>query len=201
MRLSERDHKLLHRADTLTREAAAVLADLGLPELFAPVGRSEWVGSSAFGLALTRDIDFDTLCPSLEAGPIWDVLRSLPGHPRVQKVRWTDQRGRFNLTEAPIEEGIYVGVHYYAGEVREDRRWKIDSWFLPDDLPRPTVALRERLLAATEEERLAILRIKDEAIRAGRYGPSEELHGYHVYEAVLDQGVRTYGAFLGLYPG
>lgn len=192
MDVNERDRDLLRRAAALSREADEVLVDLGLPELFAPVGHAERVGSASFGLALTRDIDFNIMCPSLDAGQIWNTLRPLAQHPCVKKVRWTDERGRFNFTGVAVDEGIYCGVHYYAGEVRDDLRWKLDCWFLPEEVGRPEVVMRDRLLAAPHEERLAILRLKDAAIRAGRYGPEAELQGIHIYRAVLDRGVRDY---------
>ncbi len=186
------DRELLRRAAELRGEAEAVLADLGLLALLGRLGRTEMVGSAAAGLALFRDIDIDTICPSLDPGAIWDGLRSLTGHPRVKKLRWSDERGRFNGLGRPESDGLYFGVHYYAGEVCPEERWKLDCWFFAEDLPRPDIAIRDRLLAASEEERLAILRLKDAAIRAGRYGPSEELLGIHIYEAVLDRGVRRF---------
>ena len=190
MGLTERDRELLRRAAALSQEAGEVLADLGLLELVAPVGRGELVGSTSFGLALARDIDLDILCPSLEGGPIWDALRPLLDHPRVMKVAWTDQRGRFINLGQPENEGIYCGIAYIADEAPWDLRWKIDCWFFRDDLPRPDIKMRDRLLDVSGEERLAILRLKDAAIRAGRYSPEAELLGIHVYEAVLDRGVR-----------
>lgn len=190
MELSERDRELLRRAASLKREAGEVLADLGLPDLFAPVGRVERVGSGSFGLALLRDIDLDTLCPSLDAGAIWDALRPIAGHPRVKKLRWSNERGGFNGTGRPEADGLYCGVHYYAGEVRDELRWKVDCWFFPADAPRPDIAMRDRVLAASPEEQLAILRLKDEAILSGRYGWAYDFQGHRIYEAVLDRGVR-----------
>ena len=186
----DRDVELLARADGLSREAEEVLVDLGLPDLFASIGRSERVGSGSFGLALLRDIDFDTLCPSLDAGTVWSALQPLAEHPRVKRLRWSDERGGFNGTGRPEADGLYCGVHYYSGEVRDDLRWKLDCWFFPANAPRPDIALRDRVRGASPEERLAILRLKDEAIQTGRYGWPNEFQGYRIYEAVLTRGVR-----------
>jgi hypothetical protein len=188
----DRDRDLVRRAAKLRREAGAVLGDLGLLALLSPLGRTEVVGSAAVGLALTRDIDLDTICPSLDPAAVWDALRPLTGHPRVKKLRWSDERGRFNSLGRPDSEGLYLGVHCYPAEVSEDQRWKLDCWFFAEDAPRPDIAIRDRLLAATDDERLAILRLKDVAMRAGRYGPSSELQGFHIYQAVLDRGVRRF---------
>ncbi len=190
MDLSEGDRELLQRAAALKREAQEVLADLGLPGLFGPVGRCEPVGSASFGLALACDIDLDVLCPALEAGAVWDVLRPLAGHHRVKKLRWSDERGVFNGTGRPEADGLYCGIHSYAGEVRDELRWRVDCWFFPEDAPRPDIAMRDRVRAASAEERLLILRLKDAAIRSGRYGWSSDYQGHRIYEAVLDRGAR-----------
>lgn len=186
--MAARDHALLRRAAELAAEAESVLADLGLPGLLAPLGHSERVGSASCGLALLRDIDVDTLCPALDAGAVWDALRPLAGHARVKRLRWSDERGAFNGLGRPEADGIYCGIHYYAGAVRDDLRWKVDCWFFPEDLPRPDIALRDRLVSASPAERLAILRLKDAAIRTGRYGWSSEFQGHRIYAAVLERG-------------
>ncbi len=186
----DRDGELLACAEGLSREAEQVLADLGLPELFTPIGRVELVGSAAFGLALKQDIDLDVLCASLNPGMIWDVLRPLAGHPRVKKLRWSNEHGGFNGTGRSEADGFSCGIHYDAGEVRDALRWDVDCWFFPMSAPRPDIALRDRVRVASPEERLAILRLKDAAIRSGRNGRSGDYQGYRIYEAVLDRGVR-----------
>jgi hypothetical protein len=189
----ERDGELRRRAGELAREAEAVLSDLGLPALLSALGRVEIVGSAAVGLALTRDIDVDILCRTPDPGAVWDALRPLAPHPRVNKLRWSDARGWLPaMGRADVDFLYYCGVHYYPGAIREAERWKLDLWFYPEGAPGPCVPMRDRLVAATDEERLAILRLKDAAIRAGRYGADAEMQGIHIYEAVLDRGVRRY---------
>lgn len=190
---AEHDQALMERAAAMRRDAGMVLADLRLPERFEPLGQPILIGSTSFGLSLARDIDIGTLCPVLETGPIWDALRPLADHPRVKRLRWTDERASFNSTGEPSDEGIYCGLHYFRDGYDEGERWKIDCWFFPEDASRPELPLRDRLLAATSEQRLAILRLKDAAMQEGRYGPSGDIHGILVYEAVLDHGVRRYG--------
>ncbi len=188
-----RDRELLRRAAVLKRDADAVLADLGLPEGLSSLGRAEILGSAACGLALTRDIDIDALCRDGDVGAMWDALRPLAGHPRVKKLRWSDASGWLaSMERAEPAFLYYCGVHYYSGEVREEEVWKLDLWFYPAAEPGPASAMRERLLTATDEERLAILQLKDAAMRDGRYGSSAELQGVHIYRAVLDRGVRRY---------
>ncbi len=57
------DHELLARHDALQAEASAILLDLGLLALIAPIGRPTQTGSSALGLIVARDIDVTTLAP------------------------------------------------------------------------------------------------------------------------------------------
>lgn len=194
--LTQRDHDLLRRSAKLSRDAETVLADLGLPRLFERVGRPVRIGSTSFGLALMPDIDLGILCPDLDAGAIWDILRPLAEHPRVKRLRWTDERGPFNSTGKPQDEGIYCGVHVRRNGANVGEHWKLDCWFFPDAVPRPELSIRNRLLAASREERLAILQLKDAAIQDGRYGPNGDIHGIQVYQAVLDRGVRDYSEFV-----
>jgi hypothetical protein len=189
--MDDHGRDLLEQAARLRQEAGAVLADLGVPTLFATLGTVEPVGSAACGLALSRDIDLDVLCASPAPGVVWDALRPLAEHPRVKKLRWSDERGAFNSQGRPEADGLYCGVHYYAGEVRDDLLWKIDCWFFAREVSRPAAGLRNRLLGASAEERLAILHLKEAAIRAGRYGWSSDFQGHRIYAAVLDRGVRN----------
>lgn len=53
--------------------------------------------------------------------------------------------------------------------------------------------MRDRLLAASTEERAAILNIKHDLVALSRYG--KDIRGIDVYRAVLDRGVRSVAEF------
>jgi hypothetical protein len=178
------DEALFARQAALQAEAADVIADLDLFALLRTVGHPTHTGSSALGLMVRRDIDATTVCPTLDPVPIFDLGRSLAIHPRVRRVTFRDDTGRWRDPRYP--DGLYWLVEYVADP---DVEWTLDLWFLDDgttqfDLEH-VLTLPPRL---TPEARATILRIK-EAIAADPSGPKGP--SYEIYEAVLDHGVRT----------
>lgn len=181
------DYPVAH-AGALADAADRVLADLALAELVAPHGQLIRIGSNAAGLMAVRDIDLGVLCPVLDAAPVFAVAQRLFAHPCVRRVQVNDERPPFQSTPGPENEGIYCGIRY-CEERRRDQEWTIDLWFFPADAPRPELPLRDRLLAASDEERATILRLKHALLADGRYGTT--VHGIDIYRAVLDRGRRS----------
>jgi hypothetical protein len=179
------DEELFARQAALQAQAADVIAALDLFALLRTVGRPTHTGSSALGLMVRRDIDATTICPTLDPMPIFDIGRSLAIHPRVRRVSFRNETGRWNVSPH-YPDGLYWLVEYVADP---DVEWTLDLWFLSDgtiqfDLEH-MVTLPPRL---TPEIRATILRIK-EAIAADPSAPKGP--SYEIYEAVLDHGVRT----------
>jgi hypothetical protein len=166
--------------------AEAVLDDLGLVARLQDAGRSIRIGSASFGLMATPDIDLGVLCPTLDTARIFRIAHDLFDHPRVKRVNIVDERGPFQSMPGPEDEGIYLGVRYLEPGGPDGGVWRLDVWFFPADAPRPELAMRDRLLAASDAERLAILRIKQAMLAAGCYGT--DVHGIDIYRAVLDRG-------------
>src|SRR6186997_1834565 len=75
--------ELLHRQDALQAEAAQIIAALDLPALLAPSGRPEQIGSSASGLMVWRDLDFNIVAPGLTREGLADTIRPLLLNPQV----------------------------------------------------------------------------------------------------------------------
>jgi hypothetical protein len=174
----------------LVTRSREIITELDLEAILGSLGRMELIGSSSFGLMVKPDIDIGTLCPALDAVAIWAALTPLTAIHLVKELHFFDERGRFNATGQPEDEGVYCGVYYVDGDGAEAPTWKIDLWFFPEDAPRPEFPLRDRLLAASDDERDAILLIKRACVDDGSYGRGG-VHGIDVYVAVLDHGVRT----------
>lgn len=182
------DAVVLAEAKALQDAADRVLADLRLEELVAPHGELIRIGSHASGLMAVRDIDLGVLLPRLETSPVLAVAQRLFDHPHVQCVQMNDERPPYQSMPGPENEGIYCKIRYCEDADRA-REWKIDLWFFPAEAPRPEIPMRDRLLAASNDERVAILRLKRALIAAGRYGT--DIHGIDLYRAVLDRGSRS----------
>ncbi len=179
------DIDLFERQGALQARAAAILGDLDVFALLRDVGVATQVGSSALGLMVAHDIDITTLCPSLDPGPVFDVGRRLARHPRVRRLTFRKDTGRWN-TSPGLPDGIYWLIEYVADP---DDAWTLDLWFLLDGTTQFDLEHLETLPGRlTPETRAAILRIK-EAVHADTSRPRGP--SYAVYEAVLDHGVRT----------
>jgi hypothetical protein len=179
------DEALLAREAALQDEAAAVIADLGLFALVDRVGVPVQTGSCALGLMVARDIDVTTLCPELGADGLFEALRPLAAHPRVRRLSFRNDTGRWN-TDPAYPDGLYWQVDYASDA---GAAWNLDLWFLREgttqfDL-RDLGTLPPRL---TREARLTILRIK-EALAVEPVTP--KIRSHLVYAAVLEHGVRT----------
>ncbi len=177
------DDALLGRQADLQAEAAAVLADLELQALIRSIGIPTVTGSMAYGLMVARDIDVTTLCPRLDPTAVFELARPLAAHPRVRRLTFRNDIGHWNA-DPVYPDGLYWMVEYVSDAGAE---WNLDLWFLAEgttqfDLEH-LVTLPPRL---TPETRPAILRIK-ESVR----GAAPRIRSHLVYEAVLDQGVRT----------
>ncbi|MGC4193047.1 MAG: hypothetical protein QM589_18020 [Thermomicrobiales bacterium] len=146
-------------ARALGEAAGRILADLAIADLVAPYGELIRIGSNAAGLMAVPDIDLGVRCPVLDAASVFAVAGQLFAHPCVQCVQVNDERPPYQSMPGPENESIYCKIRY-CEEQRRDREWKIDLWYFPADAPRPELPLRDRLLAASDQERATILRLK-----------------------------------------
>ncbi len=180
---------LLVRQDALQSEASAALRDLGLFAHLKEVGEVVPIGSYALGLMVWRDIDLYIYCAPLSADRAFAALRPIASHPCVVRLNFDNWCGPNGTADFP--DGYYWGVRYRAEAGRE---WKIDLWFLPNDLPRKEAALADLInRQLTPETRLAILSLKEIWRRMPSYGRG--VASVDVYDAVLHHGVRTRSAF------
>jgi hypothetical protein len=188
------DDVLLARQAALQAEATEVLADLGLFRVLGALGRPIQTGSSVLGLMVRRDIDVTSLCPRLDPVALLDTMRSFVAHPRVFRLAFRNDTGRWN-TDPAYPDGLYWKIGYRT-DAMED--WDLDLWFLREGTTQFDLQHIESLPPRlTRDARLAILRIKETWGRLPAYG--SEVRGYDIYEAVLDHGVTTpeeFGSYL-----
>jgi hypothetical protein len=189
-RPADRSEALFARQAERQEAALAVLADLDLLARLGEIGRPVVTGSLALGLMVRPDIDVTTLCPTLDPGPIFDAVRPLVLHPRVHRLAFRNDTGRWN-TDPDYPDGLYWTVRYRSDDGED---WNLDLWFLPAGTTQFDLqhleALPPRL---TPETRVAILDIKEAWRDRASYGAT--VRGYDVYAAVLDHGIRTPDAF------
>lgn len=188
----EQAAQLLQRQSALQDEAQSVLEELDLVRLLSAAGTLRQVGSSVLGLMVWRDIDLAVSSPGLDIERAYELMRPLYTHPRVKQVRYLNESSLYNPTGLQLHERYYFAVHY---DSQAGSEWKIDiSFWLGEGIhPEPVQEALEQQL--TPETRLAILWIKDIWYRLPTY--RHDVCSTHIYDAVLQHGVRTPGEFDG----
>ncbi len=180
------DDAVLAREAAREAEAHAVLADLDLFALLGRVGRPVLTGSCALGVMVRRDIDVTTLCASLDVETVFVVGRELAARPRVHRLAFRNDTGRWNVDPA-YPDGLYWGIRYRS-DGGDD--WNLDLWFLREGTTQYDLEhLRTLLPRLDRGTRATVVRIKEALVGSPAYG--SDIHGYDVYAAVLDGGVRT----------
>ena len=187
---SEYKSFLHQRQNTLQAEAKMVLDDLKLIKLLSTLGSPILLGSSALGLMVWPDIDTAVSSPGLTIDQVMETMRPVYVHPRIKRVRYANEVGRFNPTGLALDDRYYFGVYYHASTGTE---WKVDIsfWSSVEEHPEPFHEALARQL--TGETRLAILWIKDVWYRLPTY--RDQVYSVDIYDAVLTHGVRTPAEF------
>lgn len=185
------DADLLARQDTLQAQAEALLADLDLAKLTADIGPVSLAGSYVSGLMSWPEVDVMVhVGPRFSPQSVLRLLRRIIERPGVVGFDYRDERGARSPTGTTRDERYQVAI---AAE-RSGQAWQVDLTLWLND-PHPNITEWHETLrdTITAEQRVAILRIKDEWHRRGAY--PNPVGGVQVYAAVLDDGVRTLDQF------
>jgi hypothetical protein len=181
------DDDLWVRQAALQAEAAAILVDLDLAATVADVGPMLLAGSYVSGLMCWPDLDV-MVFTAADFSP-HDVLRLLHGivdRPGVVGFDYRDERGPRSPTGTVRDERYHVVIQL----ARDGRTWRIDLTLWLNDPHVNVTAWHESLRdTVTADQRSAILRIKDVWHRLPSY--PDRVGGLQIYNAVLDDGVRT----------
>ena len=184
---SARDQELLARQAVLQAEATRVLAELDLANRFADVGPVLVVGSYLSGLMCWRDLDVCLLAGEACApSDVLELLKRVVELPGFAGLTYRDERGERCPTGDTRDERYHVPFDLDIG----NGRWRIDLSIWLRDLHGHVADWNLRLRdTITDEQRLAVLRVKDVWHRLPSY--PEEVGGWEIYTAVLQDGVRT----------
>lgn len=184
---STSDEDLWERQVVLQAEATAILADLDLIAIVADAGPMLLAGSYVSGLMCWPDLDV-MVFTGADFSPR-DVLRLLQriiDRPGIVGFHYRDERGLRSPTGAARDERYHLVIEL----ARHGRTWRIDLTLWLNDPHANVMAWHESLRdSVTAEQRRAILRIKDVWYRLPSY--PDRVSGMQIYQAVLDDGVRT----------
>ena len=190
---SQGDERLrLFRLDEALRaEANHVLAESGLGDILRGEGfRPE--GSYVMRTMTWRDLDFERR----QDPPDWNAHWSLGK--RLATTGWPWRSSCINAYREPggREQGLYWGLRVCDPSVAAGSPiWKIDLWTARANEFARQCPQREHWRAAmTEDARFHILQIKEAICSLLEY--RRTMLSVHIYEAVLDCGVRGTDEFL-----
>jgi hypothetical protein len=184
------DDDLLARQTALQDEAREMLAWLDLAALTGDVGPLLVTGSFVSGLMCWRELDVMVLAGrDFSPGDVMGLLARIVRRPGVTGLDYRDERGPRCVTGQLRDERYHVTLTVeHAGE------WQIDLTLWLHDLHRNVTRWHEELRdRITAEERIAVLRIKDDWHRRPAY--PHQVGGLDIYTAVLEDGIRTLDQF------
>jgi hypothetical protein len=186
--LSKENRRRLFALDAdLRAEADKILEQSGLGKIIREEGFVP-VGSYAMHTMTWRDLDFERF----DESPDWQKHWRLGG--KLSRLKWVWGLSAINAYNDPrhIDQGHYWGLR--SNRPGEKDFWKIDLWTAREKefaKAAPNRPLWESRL--NEDTRYHILEIKEAVCMLPEYRQS--LLSVHIYEAVLEKGVKGLDAF------
>jgi hypothetical protein len=187
------DEELVARQLALQAEARELLDELDRSGIFSDVGPLEVTGSYLSGLMCWRDLDVGLLVgPDYRPRDVLHLISQIMELPGVVGFDYRDERGGRSPTGLVKEERYHVPFLLE----RDAGIWRLDLALWLHDLHKNVTAWHGALGASiTDEQRAAVLRIKDLWFRRPSY--PDEIGGLEIYTAVTEDGVRTPEEFRG----
>jgi hypothetical protein len=187
VRAPANDTELAARQSALRVEAAALLDELDQSEVFSDIGQLEVTGSYISNLMCWRDLDVGLLVGAdYSPRDVLHLISRIIELPGVVGFDYRDERGDRSPTGLAKEERYHLPFLLDRG----GNIWRVDlTLWLHDIHENVTVSHRELRNKITDEQRAAVLRIKDVWFRLPSY--PDQIGGFEIYTAVIDDSVRT----------
>jgi len=181
------DEDLWARQAALQTEAAAILVELDLAAIVADVGPMLLAGSYVSGLMCWPDLDVMVFAgAAFSPQDVLRLLQRIVDRPGAVGFDYRDERGPRSPTGTARDERYHLVISL----ARSGRMWRIDLTLWLNDPHANVTAWHESLRdTVTVDQRSAILWIKDVWHRLPSY--PDRVGGLQIYNAVLDDGVRT----------
>lgn len=172
------------RAALLKTEADQIIAHLDLTRILTSVaGRVEYIGSYLLDLMAYPDIDLMARRVAVEQ--VFQAGGQLVRSPHIVQAVYQPSN------DPDLPGGLYFKLRVAWGEW--GRPWKLDIWFLDEAIIERKLTDTRRFQAALSPDlRQLILRYKASVLTPE--GRTPMYSGYWIYRAVLDEGLRDFGA-------
>ncbi len=180
-------HPLLTKQNELHAEATQLITEILNPTL-AEFGEVTIGGSYVYKLLNYPDVDIDVVSPHASREMYAELCKKLLLLPQVSVLKTKDRVAFPHEHRGDRPTGYWIAPHIVYGE----HTWTVDIWFLkPEHYTGKTARYAERLNQIGDEDRIVILSLKEQLIAEGCYGVGKEFESIHIYDAVLDKGVRS----------
>jgi len=156
--------------------------------LISSVGPACVIGSFALYLMTWPDIDVSVQLPhETDISTFFNLAQEIANQFQAAKMTFSNQ---FIRPDVPFDYGLYWGMRLlYAG-----RTWKVDLWRYGKDVYQANLqAFNELQSQLQNADRMAILRIKNEACRRPQY--RSEISSVEIYKAVAERQIQTVEEF------
>ena len=180
-------HPLIEKQERLHQEASQLLKEIVLP-ILEDFGEVTIGGSYALQLLNHPDIDIDLVNADLSKelySEICKKLISLSGTSRFKttdRVSFPHNHPGNRPTGYWLAPGIQYGQHI----------WNLDIWFQkPEWYTGKTNAFLDKMSNITEEQKIIILSMKEEAQAKNIYGVGKEFMSVDIYDGVLLENIKT----------
>lgn len=189
--------ELLAEQVWLHHQADKMLKETGISGIFAKYGEVSPIGGSYdYGLMVYPDLDMDILSDELTKSDYVSLASDLLSSSFIRKVSSVDNVA-FTGTRPGMPKGYWLGIEIpFEGD-----KWGIDLWLQTHEwankFDEDFDNYKTKLAGISQEQVAAILSIKYHLIRLGKYG-KHDFMSFNVYDAVLDNGVRSLEDFLHL---
>ncbi|KPJ70820.1 hypothetical protein AMJ51_00840 [Microgenomates bacterium DG_75] len=177
---------LVNRSKILRKEADLLLDKSDLLELLRDYGRVRFTGAYRLNLMFEGDIDIHVINPQITKKAAVKALNQLIEQGFFRMYFFGDWV-KFRRVEFP--KGFYIGLK----TVFNQRKWKIDIWFLKKDDPKEIKLINFIEKNLNSEKRLTILKFKQ--IRSRK---NIEISSYDIYKIVTEKGITNTKDFLRL---
>lgn len=174
----------------LQRQANKMMSSTGIMDLLSNYGEFSGIeGSYKYSTMIYPDLDVGVLSPSADKQYFAHMLSDIGSQKYVRRISGVDTAD-FATLRHKRPKGYWLGIEIpFEGD-----RWGIDCWLQrPEWVDGSGQDYTEDLKDIDEEQRYAILAIKYDLIRLGKYG--KDYLSIDVYDAVLEANVRTVEQF------
>lgn len=188
---SPRVSDLWDEQSRLKKQASRLIKETSIFDVFSKYGELSSIGGSfEYNLMVYPDLDIGVVAPTVTKNDFASLVGELAANEYVRKIGTAD-----TVNFEPVHPGRRPKGYWIGLEVPfEEDKWGIDCWIQqPDWVLDGEDTYANRLLTLEQSGLDAVLLIKYELIRRGVYG--KVVFSGDVYDAVLDEGVRTVTEF------